>query len=251
MMQNKLFELKHVSKEFNDQTLALDDVSIDFEANKFTAIIGPSGSGKSTLIRLLNLIERPTSGDILFHQSSMLDKNYLVNKHRIEVGMVFQNFNLFPHLSVIDNVNLAQIHVLNKTKLEASKISSELLERFGLIDKINNFPDQLSGGQKQRVAIVRALAINPKVMLFDEPTSALDPEMVGEVLDVMKTLKKQGMTIILVTHEMEFARLFADCIVVMDQGKIIEVGEPEVIFTNPKSDRTKAFLKRVLNQVGV
>lgn len=250
-MQNKLFELKYISKSFKDGTLALNDISIDFEIGKFTAIIGPSGSGKSTLIRLLNLIEKPTSGDIFYLKESILDPKYSVVNHRLDVGMVFQSFNLFPHLTVLDNINLAQVHVLKLSTDEATKNALILLDKFGLKDKANNYPEQLSGGQKQRVAIIRALAIKPKVMLFDEPTSALDPEMVGEVLDVMKQLKQQGMTIILVTHEMAFARAFSDTIVVMDQGQIIEVEKPEVIFTNPKSERTKSFLKRVLNQVSV
>lgn len=248
MMKNNVFELRNIHKTFKDGTVALKNINIQFKESMFTALIGPSGSGKSTLIRLLNSLETPTEGDILYLGESIINPKYDMIKHRTEVGMVFQSFNLFPNLSVLDNINLAQTNVLKKSKSEATETSLKLLETFGLLEKAYQYPNQLSGGQKQRIAIVRSLAMNPKVMLFDEPTSALDPEMVGEVLSVMKTLKNQHMTIILVTHEMEFARLFADEIVVMDQGEIIEVNEPEVLFSNPKSERTKTFLKRIFER---
>ncbi|PKK86870.1 MAG: glutamine ABC transporter ATP-binding protein, partial [Tenericutes bacterium HGW-Tenericutes-8] len=198
-MPNNIIEIKQLSKRFDDQTLALNDCSIDFESGKVSVIIGPSGSGKSTLLRTINLMETPTSGDIKMENVSILSKSFDIQKHRESVGMVFQNFNLFPHLSILDNLNLAQIHVKKRTKVEATKKSLLLLEQVGLLEKKDNYPNQLSGGQKQRIAIARALCVDPKVILFDEPTSALDPEMIGEVLSVMKSLAIGGMTMIVVT----------------------------------------------------
>lgn len=249
MKDNILFKIKDLSKEFSDGTKALDNVSLDIINNKVTVIIGPSGSGKSTLLRTLNLLEVPTSGSITINNSNMLDKEFDIKEHRKNVTMVFQNFNLFPHLTILDNLNLAQINVLNKTKEEASIFSFELLKKVGLEDKASNYPATLSGGQKQRIAIARSLAINPKAFLFDEPTSALDPEMIGEVLKVMKDLIKEGITMVIVTHEMDFAKEFADNIVVMDKGAVIEEGSSKDIFNNPINVRTKEFLSRVINKI--
>lgn len=249
MKDNNLFEIQNLQKIFKDGTKALDGVNLNIEKNKVTVIIGPSGSGKSTLLRSLNLLEKPTDGTITIDGINMLDKNFDLKNHRKDVTMVFQNFNLFPHLTIIDNINIAQIEVLKKTKEEAAIISLDLLEKVGLLDKANNFPAQLSGGQKQRIAIARSLAINPRAILFDEPTSALDPEMIGEVLKVMKDLIESGITMVIVTHEMDFAKEFANNVVVMDKGLVIEEGSPEDIFNNPKNDRTKEFLYRVLNKI--
>lgn len=246
-MPNNLFHIDHLSKVFSDGTVAIDDVSLNLEKNKVYVIIGPSGSGKSTLLRTLNLMEKPTSGHIYKDNHDITNKHYAIEKHRETVGMVFQNFNLFPHMTVLDNINSAQIHVLKRSVEEANKVSLGLLEQVGLSEKKNHFPNQLSGGQKQRIAIARALSMHPEVMLFDEPTSALDPEMIGEVLSVMKNLAQSGMTMIVVTHEMGFAKAFADEIIVMDKGKIIEQGSPEIIFNQPKEIRTSTFLKSVLN----
>jgi len=246
--QNKTIEVKEVTKQFKDGTKALDNCSVLFECEKVTVIIGPSGSGKSTLLRTLNLLEIPSSGDILFEGISILNVKSDLRIHRELTGMVFQNFNLFPHLTVIDNINLAQMSVKNKTRIEATDTSQSLLSQVGLLHKQNNYPNQLSGGEKQRIAIVRALALNPKVMLFDEPTSALDPEMIKEVLNVMKSLAKSGMTMIVVTHEMDFARKFADQVIVMDKGQVIEQGYPETIFNHPSHPRTIQFLDSVLNK---
>lgn len=249
MKNNYLFEIKDLTKEFKDGTKALNGVNLNIASNQVTVIIGPSGSGKSTLLRTLNLIETPTGGTLEVNGVDMLDKNFDVLKHRKEVTMVFQNFNLFPHLTVLDNLNLAQVDVLKRNKAEAKANSLELLEKVGLFDKKDNFPNQLSGGQKQRIAIARSLAINPKAILFDEPTSALDPEMIGEVLKVMKDLIESGITMVIVTHEMDFAKEFANNIVVMDKGVVIEEGSPEVIFNNPQNERTKEFLYRVTNKI--
>jgi len=245
---NKLIEVNHLTKQFKDGMKALDDCTVSFEFEKVTVIIGPSGSGKSTLLRSLNLLEIPSGGEILFAGQSITNDNFDIRTHREATGMVFQNFNLFPHLKVIDNLNLAQKSVKKKSILEATKTSQDLLEKVGLSHKINNYPNQLSGGEKQRIAIARALALSPKVMLFDEPTSALDPEMIKEVLTVMKTLAQSGMTMIVVTHEMGFAKEFADHIVVMDKGKVIEEGKPSTIFNQPKHPRTIQFLDSVLNK---
>lgn len=248
MKDNILFKINNLTKEFKDGTKALNGVNLNIKNNKVTVIIGPSGSGKSTLLRSLNLIEKPTSGELLVNDINMLEKEFDLKEHRKNVTMVFQNFNLFPHLTVLDNINLAQIEVLGKTKEEASVVSKELLDKVGLLDKESNYPEQLSGGQKQRIAIARSLAINPKAILFDEPTSALDPEMIGEVLKVMKDLIASGITMIIVTHEMDFAMEFADNIVVMDKGQVIEEGSPKKIFNDPSNERTKEFLYRVLNK---
>lgn len=243
-MQNKLFNLKNITKTFKDGTIALNNFSLEISSG-VTVIIGPSGSGKSTILRTLNLLEVPTSGEIYYQDNNILDKEFKLNEYRQKVSMVFQNFNLFPHLSIIENLNLAQIDVLGKSKEEASETSLEYLNTVGLSDKVNNYPNQLSGGQKQRVAIARALCMDPDVILFDEPTSALDPEMVKEVLLVMKDLANKGMTMIIVTHEMAFAKAVADTVIVLDKGELVEKGSPKQIFESPKSLRTKQFLDAI------
>jgi ABC-type polar amino acid transport system ATPase subunit len=209
-------------------------------------VIGPSGSGKSTFLRCLNLLEQPTKGEIIVEGEAITDKHNDVNKLRQKMGMVFQNFNLFPHLTVMDNITLAPIQVKKMSKEQAQEIAERLLKRVGLFDKANAYPNQLSGGQKQRIAIARALAMEPDIMLFDEPTSALDPEMVGEVLEVMKQLALDGMTMVVVTHEMGFAREVGSRVLFMDEGIIVEQAEPVELFGNPKNERTKAFLSKVL-----
>lgn len=224
----------------------LKGVNNHIKKGEVVVVIGPSGSGKSTFLRCLNLLEEPTDGEIIFDGQSITLKENDINKQREKMGMVFQQFNLFPHLSVLDNITLAPTKVKNFSKEKAEEIGVSLLERVGLKDKANAYPKQLSGGQKQRIAIARALAMSPAVMLFDEPTSALDPEMVGEVLEVMKELAKEGMTMVVVTHEMGFAREVGDRVLFMDQGVILEEGTPEEIFGNPKKDRTKDFLSKVL-----
>jgi polar amino acid transport system ATP-binding protein len=243
-----VIQAKNVYKTFyaTDEIHALVDVSADIEAGEVVVVIGPSGSGKSTFLRCLNRLENATSGHIFIDGIDILDQRTDINKIRMEVGMVFQSFNLFPHKSVLDNVTLAQKVVRKRSSSESHEKAMALLEKVGISDKINVFPDQLSGGQQQRVAIARALAMEPKVMLFDEPTSALDPEMIGEVLDVMKTLAREGMTMVVVTHEMGFAREVADRVIFMDAGAIVEVGTPEHFFTNPTHDRTKLFLSQIL-----
>ncbi|MFH1155214.1 MAG: amino acid ABC transporter ATP-binding protein [Pseudomonadota bacterium] len=225
---------------------ALVDVSAKIERGEVVVVIGPSGSGKSTFLRCLNRLETATQGHIFIEGIDILHPKTDINKVRAEVGMVFQSFNLFPHKTVKENVNLAQMVVRKRSRKQADEIAMALLNKVGISDKKNVYPDQLSGGQQQRVAIARALAMNPKIMLFDEPTSALDPEMIGEVLEVMKTLAKEGMTMVVVTHEMGFAREVADRVVFMDSGAILEVGTPEHFFKNPESDRTKLFLKQIL-----
>ncbi|BBO79941.1 amino acid ABC transporter ATP-binding protein [Desulfosarcina ovata] len=225
---------------------ALVDVSANIAAGEVVVVIGPSGSGKSTFLRCLNRLEHATSGHIYIDGLDVLDRRTDINKVRAEVGMVFQSFNLFPHKTVLENVTLAQKVVRKRSGNAARQKAMTLLEKVGISDKINVFPDQLSGGQQQRVAIARALAMEPKVMLFDEPTSALDPEMIGEVLDVMKTLAREGMTMVVVTHEMGFAREVADRVIFMDAGAIVEEGTPEHFFTNPTHDRTKLFLSQIL-----
>ncbi len=247
MNDNSLISVKNLKKYYLDGTVkALDDVSIDFEKGKVVVIVGPSGSGKSTLLRSLNLLEKPTEGSIYFKGSNLLDKKTNVNVHRQKMGMVFQHFNLFGHMTILKNMTIGPVKLLKKSKKEAEEKAKELLDRVGLLDRANAYPAQLSGGQKQRIAIVRALCMSPEVMLFDEPTSALDPEMVGEVLDVMKELASEGMTMIVVTHEMGFAREVADRVVFMDEGQIVEDGTPDQIFDNPQSDRLKSFLAKVL-----
>ena len=225
---------------------ALVDVTTKIEAGEVVVVIGPSGSGKSTLLRCLNHLETATSGHILIDGIDILDRKTNINKIRAEVGMVFQSFNLFPHKTVLENVTLAQTVVRKRPKKEATDKAMALLKKVGIVDKINVYPDQLSGGQQQRVAIARALAMEPKIMLSDEPTSALDPEMIGEVLDVMKALAKEGMTMVCVTHEMGFAREVADRVIFMDEGAIVEVGTPEHFFENPDHERTKLFLSQIL-----
>ena len=225
---------------------ALKNINLEIEKGEFLALCGPSGSGKSTFLRCLNLLELPTGGQILFDGVDITDKNCNINLHRQKMGMVFQHFNLFPHMTILKNMTIAPMQLLHKSKEEAEKTALELLGRVGLADRANAYPSQLSGGQKQRVAIVRALAMQPEVMLFDEPTSALDPEMVGEVLEVMQELAKSGMTMVVVTHEMGFAREVADRVLFMADGKLLEEGTPDEIFTHPKSERLQDFLAKVL-----
>ncbi len=243
-----MIDVKNVYKTFlvPHEVKALVDVTTKIEAGEVVVVIGPSGSGKSTLLRCLNHLETATSGHIIIDDIDILDRKTNINKVRAEVGMVFQSFNLFPHKTVLENVTLAQTVVRKRPKKEARDKAMVLLKKVGIVDKINVYPDQLSGGQQQRVAIARALAMEPKIMLFDEPTSALDPEMIGEVLDVMKTLAKEGMTMVCVTHEMGFAREVADRVIFMDEGKIVEVGTPEHFFEDPDHDRTKLFLSQIL-----
>ena len=230
----------------DEKIRALDGVSTEIHKGEVVVVIGPSGSGKSTFLRCLNLLELPTGGQILFDGVDITDKNCNINLHRQKMGMVFQHFNLFPHMTILKNMTIAPMQLLHKSKEEAEKTALELLGRVGLADRANAYPSQLSGGQKQRVAIVRALAMQPEVMLFDEPTSALDPEMVGEVLEVMQELAKSGMTMVVVTHEMGFAREVADRVLFMADGKLLEEGTPDEIFTNPKSERLRDFLAKVL-----
>ncbi len=221
-------------------------MDIEIEKGEVVVVIGPSGSGKSTFLRCLNLLEEPTDGEIIFEGVSITDKKNDINKLRQNMGMVFQQFNLFPHMSVLGNITLGPMKLKGLSKAEAEKVAMDLLNRVGLADKANSYPGQLSGGQKQRIAIARALAMSPDVMLFDEPTSALDPEMVGEVLEVMKELASEGMTMVVVTHEMGFAKEVGDRLVFMDGGDIVEEGEPKEIFANPQHPRTQDFLGKVL-----
>ena len=239
-----MIELKDVRKSFGKNEV-LKGINLRIEKGEVVVIIGPSGSGKSTVLRTMNYLEEPTSGHVIVDNMDLSDKKKL-NEVRTEVGMVFQNFNLFPHMTVLDNLTLAQINVRKTSKKDAEDIALKLLERVGLADKANMYPDSLSGGQKQRVAIARALAMKPKVMLFDEPTSALDPEMVREVLDVMKSLADEGMTMVIVTHEMGFAKEVADRVLFVDGGQILEDGTPAQVFDEPTSDRTKLFLSKIL-----
>ncbi len=237
---------KHFSSRVSGKIKALDGVSAQIQKGDVVVIIGPSGSGKSTFLRCMNLLEIPTGGQILFNGVDITDKKVDINVHRQKMGMVFQHFNLFPHMTILDNMTLAPIHLLKKSKAEAEEKAMQLLSRVGLADRANAYPSQLSGGQKQRIAIVRALAMEPEVMLFDEPTSALDPEMVGEVLEVMKELARGGMTMVVVTHEMGFAREVGSRVIFMDEGKILEEGTPEEIFSAPRHPRLKDFLSKVL-----
>jgi polar amino acid transport system ATP-binding protein len=243
-----MIDVKNISKIFftPHKVEALKDVSTTVDAGEVVVVIGPSGSGKSTFLRCLNQLETATSGHILIDGVDILDPKTNINKVRAEVGMVFQSFNLFPHKTVLENITLAQLVVRKRSKSQSHEKAMQLLAKVGIQDKANVYPDQLSGGQQQRVAIARALAMDPKVMLFDEPTSALDPEMIGEVLDVMKSLAKEGMTMVVVTHEMGFAREVADRVIFMDAGSIVEVGTPEHFFTNPTHERTKLFLSQIL-----
>lgn len=239
-----MIELKDVRKSFGKNEV-LKGINLRIEKGEVVVIIGPSGSGKSTVLRTMNYLEAPTSGHVIVDGMDLSDKNKL-NEIRTEVGMVFQNFNLFPHMTVLDKLTLAQIKVRKTDKKEAEQVAMKLLERVGLSDKAHMYPDSLSGGQKQRVAIARALAMKPKVMLFDEPTSALDPEMVREVLDVMKSLADEGMTMVIVTHEMGFAKEVADRVLFVDGGQILEDGTPKQVFDEPTSERTKLFLSKIL-----
>ena len=244
--KNTIISVRDLKKYYDGGVHALDGVDMDVERGEVVVIIGPSGSGKSTLLRSLNLLEQPTSGQILVDGVDLMDKKTNINLHRQKMGMVFQHFNLFPHMTVLKNMTLAPTKLLGKTKMEAEAKAKELLQTVGLADRAGAYPSQLSGGQKQRIAIVRALCMEPEVMLFDEPTSALDPEMVGEVLEVMKDLARKGMTMLTVTHEMGFAREVATRVIFMDGGVIVEEGTPAEIFDAPKSDRLKNFLAKVL-----
>ncbi len=242
-----IISVEDLVKEYNGgKVVALDHCSLNVKKGQVIAVIGPSGSGKSTMLRSLNLLEEPTSGKIYFNGIDLTSKGVDINKHRQKIGMVFQHFNLFPHKTVLENITMAPVTLKKQTEEESKETALNLLERVGLIDKAYEYPNMLSGGQKQRIAIVRALAMEPEVMLFDEPTSALDPEMVGEVLDVMKELAAEGMTMIVVTHEMGFAREVADEIIFMSDGRIIERGSPVQIFENPENQRTKNFIDKVL-----
>jgi len=244
---NMIIQARNVQKHFGGGKIkALDGVSASINKGDVVVIIGPSGSGKSTFLRCMNLLEVPTGGQILFKGTDITDKKVNINIHRQKMGMVFQHFNLFPHMTILENMTLAPIQLLKKSKAEAEEKAMQLLSRVGLADRANAYPSQLSGGQKQRIAIVRALAMEPEVMLFDEPTSALDPEMVGEVLEVMKELAKAGMTMVVVTHEMGFAKEVGSRVVFMDEGHILEEGTPEELFSNPKHPRLQDFLSKVL-----
>ena len=247
MSADIIISVKDLEKHFNAGAVhALNGVSVDIERSEVLVVIGPSGSGKSTFLRCLNLLERPTGGKVIFEGTDITAPRTNINLCRRRMGMVFQHFNLFPHMTVLKNLTLGPTELLKKSQAEANQKAMQLLERVGLADRADAYPSQLSGGQKQRIAIVRALCMEPDVMLFDEPTSALDPEMVGEVLDVMKELAKEGMTMVVVTHEMGFAREVADRVLFMDEGVIVEQGKPEDIFDHPKSDRLKSFLSKVL-----
>jgi polar amino acid transport system ATP-binding protein len=242
---NPIIVLENLHKHFGN-IKAVDDVSLQVQPGEVIVIVGPSGSGKSTLLRCINHLEHPNSGEIWIDGVKTTDPKTEINKIRAEVGMVFQQFNLFPHLTVLDNVTLAQKIVRKRGDEEAQKIAMEQLTRVGIPEQADKFPSQLSGGQQQRVAIARSLSMEPKIMLFDEPTSALDPEMIKEVLDVMLELAKAGMTMIVVTHEMGFAKAAADRVIFMDFGQVIEEGPPDIIFSTPKHDRLKLFLSKIL-----
>ena len=247
MTTDIIISVRDLEKHFDEGKLkALRGVSADIKRGEVVVVIGPSGSGKSTFLRCLNLLEEPTNGTVTVEGVNITDPKVNINKHREKMGMVFQHFNLFPHMTILKNMTLAPRQLLKKSKAEAEEKAMTLLKRVGLADRAGAYPSQLSGGQKQRIAIVRALCMEPQVMLFDEPTSALDPEMVGEVLDVMKELAHEGMTMVVVTHEMGFAREVADRVIFMDEGKIVEEGTPEEIFNNPQNPRTQDFLKKVL-----
>lgn len=241
-----LIQVKDVHKVFSSSLHALNGVSEEIRKGEVVVIVGPSGSGKSTFLRSLNLLEIPTTGQIFFEGVDITSKDTDINKHRQKMGMVFQHFNLFPHKTILENITLAPIKLLKKSKSEAEEQAMRLLKQVGLEAKANAYPSQLSGGQKQRIAIVRALAMNPEVMLFDEPTSALDPEMVGEVLDLMKKLAHEGMTMVVVTHEMGFAKEVATRVIFMDQGEIKEQGNPDEFFDHPKDPRLQEFLSKIL-----
>ena len=242
-----LISVKNLQKHFDGGTIhALDGVSADICKGEVVVVIGPSGSGKSTFLRCLNLLERPTGGSVTFDGVDITDPKVNIDLHRQKMGMVFQHFNLFPHMTILENMTLAPIKLLKKGRAEAEAKACSLLERVGLADRAGAYPSQLSGGQKQRIAIVRALCMEPEVMLFDEPTSALDPEMVGEVLEVMRDLAREGMTMVVVTHEMGFAREVGSRVIFMDGGVILEENTPQELFGNPSSERLKVFLAKVL-----
>ena len=247
MTTDIIISVKGLEKHFDEGKLkALRGVDADIKRGEVVVVIGPSGSGKSTFLRCLNLLETPTAGTVTVEGTDITNPKVNINKHREKMGMVFQHFNLFPHMTILRNMTLAPMKILKKPKADAEAKAMQLLGRVGLAERANAYPSQLSGGQKQRIAIVRALCMEPQVMLFDEPTSALDPEMVGEVLDVMKQLAQEGMTMVVVTHEMGFAREVADRVLFMDEGVIVEEGTPEQIFSNPQNPRTKDFLNKVL-----
>ena len=241
-----LIQVQNLTKTFGGSVHALNGVSTDIKKGEVVCAIGPSGSGKSTFLRCLNRLEDPTDGRIIFAGEDLMDPKTDIDMHRQKMGMVFQHFNLFPHMSILKNMTIAPMKLQKRGKDEAEGQAMKLLERVGLADRANAYPSQLSGGQKQRIAIVRALCMNPEVMLFDEPTSALDPEMVGEVLNVMRDLAKEHMTMVVVTHEMGFAREVSDRVIFMAEGKIVEEGTPEEIFTAPKTERLQSFLSKVL-----
>lgn len=240
-----LIEVRGIKKRFGDNEV-LRGIDIDIHQKEVVVVIGPSGSGKSTFLRCLNLLERPEEGDIRIHEASLLDENAQIHEIRKEIGMVFQHFNLFPHMSVLENIMIGPIQVRKWSKADARQIALDLLQKVGLTDKSDALPASLSGGQSQRVAIARALAMQPQLMLFDEPTSALDPEMVGEVLQVMKSLAFEGMTMVVVTHEMGFAKEVGDRVLFMEDGKIIEQGTPQQLFESPSHPRTKTFLSKII-----
>ena len=247
MSANEIIRVSGLKRYYKgDKIKALDGVDAVINHGEVVVVIGPSGSGKSTFLRSLNLLEVPTEGEIYVNGENILSKGADINLHRRKMGMVFQHFNLFPHMTILRNMTIAPMKLLKKSRAEAEALAMELLEKVGLSDRANAYPSQLSGGQKQRVAIVRALCMQPDVMLFDEPTSALDPEMVGEVLEVMKSLARDGMTMIVVTHEMGFAREVGSRVIFMADGRIIEEGEPKELFENPKSERLQTFLAKVL-----
>lgn len=241
-----MIETENLVKTFDGKKIVLNGISEKIQKNEKVVVIGPSGSGKSTFLRCLNLLETPTSGKVFFKGVDITAPNVDINKIRCSMGMVFQHFNLFPHFTILENISFAPVKLKLQTKEEAAENANRLLKRIGLADKVNAYPSMISGGQKQRVAIVRALAMNPEVMLFDEPTSALDPEMVGEVLSLMHELADEGMTMIVVTHEMGFAKEVANRVLFMDEGVIIEQNTPEELFGNPQHARTKDFLSKVL-----
>ncbi len=243
--QEGIIVLRHVSKHFGELA-AVKDANLTVQPGQVLVLIGPSGSGKSTLLRCINLLERPSAGEVWVDGYRMTDPATDINQVRAEIGMVFQQFNLYPHLSVLENVTLAQRVVRGRSRSQAEAIAMRQLEKVGIPEQAHKMPSQLSGGQQQRVAIARALAMDPKIMLFDEPTSALDPEMIAEVLDVMLALAREGMTMVVVTHEMGFARKAADQVVFMDHGQIVETGPPEQIFDHPQQERTKRFLSQIL-----
>lgn len=246
-MSDVILDVQHLEKSFGNN-LVLRDIDFQVEPGEVISIIGSSGSGKSTLLRCLNLLEEPTGGDILYHEDSILKGSFDQNKYRAKVGMVFQSFNLFKNMTALKNCTIGQMKILGRSQKEAEEIAIANLEKVGMAPYRDARPDQLSGGQQQRIAIARALSMNPEILLFDEPTSALDPEMVGEVLETMTALAEEGLTMIVVTHEMAFARDVSSRVVFMDNGVIVESGAPDKVINNPKNERTQAFLKRYLNE---